>query len=171
MISGSREVVVPLEGFPIPRSKVTEYKTQLQHILNNPKNFTIAEQSEANERYGISLFYYGSYFDSITFLSQALVLRKDEKVNRSNIRINVLLGIASIRMGDPTKALTCFAAASTACKQAKNNDYIPYCKINSAVAKIYLNKFKDAIDSAREALEAISHLYSIDSREVSTNSL
>jgi len=78
-------------SFPISKSKVSEFQSVLVNITTNSHLYTIAEQSEANERYGIALFFYGAYSDCIPYLLSALHLRKEFAANRSNVRIGTLV--------------------------------------------------------------------------------
>ena len=97
----------------IPRMTINSrlieyYQERMNAMMEAMDQYTETDQSVIIERVGIAQFYYGSYHDAMSTLSQALKLREKQQYTRSNARMQVLIGTIKFRIGDLAGAESMF---------------------------------------------------------------
>ena len=127
--------------------------------------YTLIEEVEAYEGYGIALYYSGNYYEASNYLTKAINKLKTDTtrdLSDNTFRLNVYAGLAFYRLGLVTAADKHFGGCTSKRKQSCNPVYAAIALSNSGLCKLYLEQNKDAIERAKDGLALAFNHYNKD---------
>ncbi len=127
--------------------------------------YTLIEEVEAYEGYGIALYYSGNYYEASNYLTKAINKLKTDTsrdLSDNTFRLNLYAGLAFYRLGEVTAADKHFGGCTSKRKQSCNPVCAAIALSNSGLCKLYLEQNKDAIERAKDGLALAFNHYNKD---------
>lgn len=145
-----------------------------QSQIEVKEEYTLIEEVEAYEGYGIALYYSGNYHEASNYLIKAINKLKTDPsrdLSDNTFRLNVYAGLAFYRLGEVTTADKHFGGCTSKRKQSSNPVYAAIALSNSGLCKLYLEQNKDAIERAKDGLALAFNHYNKDGNGKSNETL